>query len=147
MSQGTEIERLDLYGRHHELYGFQLLPFQDQWSEAAVCGLHGSWESGLDKLQPKLGKIQPGERQAVLHKLHLSLFNSHKILPLRFCPLTLELQLAPAAYWLNTHSVVSGTTTPLYTTNFSIADIHVIYDEIVPDDPVHQILIVINMQP
>ena len=28
MSQGTELERIDLYGRHHELFGFQLLiPF------------------------------------------------------------------------------------------------------------------------
>ena len=42
LSQGTLIEELPMYGRHHELFGFQLLPFQEQWSEAAVCGLHGS---------------------------------------------------------------------------------------------------------
>ena len=87
LSQETEIERLDLYGRHHEVFGFQLLPFQEQWTEAAVCGLHGSFGSGATSLQPQLGTTEAGERAAVMHKLHLSLFESKKIIPLRFCPL------------------------------------------------------------
>ena len=140
LSQGTELERLDLYGRHHELFGFQLLPFQDQWTEAAVCGLHGSWDTiggNMDQLQPKVGKIEKGERAIVMHKLHLSLFNSHKILPLRFCPLELELQLAPSAYWLDVITVSSGTTLT-YSNNYSLSDIRVIYDEVVPDESIVQ---------
>ena len=39
LSQGTEIERIDNYGRHHEVFAFKLLPFQDQWAETSVCGL------------------------------------------------------------------------------------------------------------
>jgi len=110
LSQGTLIEELPLYGRHHELFGFQLLPFQEQWSESAVCGLHGSWDTAnglMYKGQPSLGKIEPGERAAVLHKLHLSVFNSGKILPARFMPLEVQLFLASNDEWLNTTSTYS----------------------------------------
>ena len=135
LSQGTEIERVDIYGRHHELFGFQLLPLQDQWTEVAVCGLHGSWEAGMEQLQPKEGKIEKSERAIVMHKLHLSLFNSHKILPLRFCPLDLELTLAPTGYWTDNVSTSSGTTLA-YSTNYSISDIKIRYDEVVPDESI-----------
>jgi hypothetical protein len=136
LSQGTEIERIDLYGRHHEVFGFQLLQFQDQWSEAAVCGLHGAWESGLDQLQPKVGKVNRGSRVVVMHKLHLSLFNSHKILPLRFCPLDLEITLAPAEYWLDTMSGFGSVGGLTYSNNYSVSDLRVIYDEVVPDESI-----------
>ena len=140
LSQGTEIERLDLYGRHHELFGFQLLPFQDQWTEAAVCGLHGSWDTvlGVSKsLQPQLGVIEKNERAFVMHKLHLSLFNSHKILPLRFCPLELELQLAPSTHWIEWASVEpDGSKT--YSQTYSLSDLRVIYDEVAPDESIVQ---------
>ena len=94
LSQGTLIEELPMYGRHHELFGYQLLPFQQQWSEAAVCGLHGSWDTANGLMyqgQPKIGKIEPLERASILHKLHLSLFNTGKILPSRFMPLEVQL--------------------------------------------------------
>ena len=134
MSQGTEVERIDLYGRHHELFGFQLLPFQEQWSESAVCGLHGSWASGMSQLQPKVGRISAGKSVTVMHKLHLSLFNSHKILPLRFCPLSLELQIAPVNHWCDVTTQEAGE--DKYSNLFSIADIRVIYDEIEPDQAI-----------
>ena len=80
LSQGTEIERIDQYGRHHEVLAFKLLPFQDQWAEAAVCGLGGSWDQtgAQDQMYPKEGRIEPNERAVVMHKLHLSMFNSQK---------------------------------------------------------------------
>jgi len=133
LSQGTEIERFDFYGRHHELYGFQLLPFQDQWTEASVCGLHGSWDAGATQLQPKLGRIEQSERAFVMHKLHLSLFNSHKILPLRMCPLELELTLAPTSYFADQTTNAGAFS---YSQNYSLSDLRVIYDEIMPDESI-----------
>ena len=62
-------------------------------------------------------------------KLHLSLFNSQKILPLRFCPLEVELLLAPAKDWIDT--ITSG-----FSTNYSLSDIHIIYDQIHPDESI-----------
>jgi len=134
LSQGREIERLELYGRHHELFGFQLLPFNDQWTEAAVTGLHGSFDATLGQLQPLVGKIEKGERAIVMHKLHLSLFESKKILPLRFCPLEIEVSLAPAGYWVDSQTASGGV--PTYSQNYSISDLRVIYDEVVPDDSI-----------
>ena len=132
MSQGTLLESLDHYGRHHEFFGFQLLPLQDQWSEAAVTGIHGSWGSGMDQLQPKLGRIEPNKRVTVLHKLNLSLFNSQKILPLRYCPLELDLTLAAAKDWVDTVTLSAGN--PSFSSNYSISDIRVIYDMVLPDE-------------
>ena len=134
LSQGTEIERLDLYGRHHELFGFQLLPFQDQWTEAAVCGLHGSWDTGMNQLQPRVGRIEKGKSAVVMHKLHLSLFESKRNLPLRFCPLEVELSLAPASYWIDTATASGGVLT--YSQNYAISDLKIIYDEVVPDESI-----------
>ena len=131
LSQGTEIERIDHYGRHHEVFANKLLPFQDQWAEAAVCGLGGSWDwqGAQDQMYPKEGRIEPNERAVVMHKLHLSLFNSQKILPLRFCPLEVECLLAPAKDWIDT--ITSG-----FSTNYSLSDIRIIYDQIQPDESI-----------
>jgi len=139
LSQGTEIERIDHYGRHHELFAWRLLPFQDQWAEAAVCGLHGSWAlngiQDLSGLTPKTGFVAAGQSVICMHKLHLSIFNSQKILPLRFCPLELDLLLAPAADWVDVVSV-NGAGTNLYTSNFSLSNVHIIYDQILPDESI-----------
>ena len=131
LSQGTLIEELPMYGRHHELFGYQLLPFQEQWSEASVCGLGGSWDTATGLMyqgQPKIGKIEPGERAAVLHKLHLSLFNSGKTLPCRFMPLEVQLVLANNDEWLNTTSTFS--------TDFALENIRIIYDQVIADEGV-----------
>lgn len=78
LSNGTEIERLDMYCRHHELFGYQLLPFNDQWSEAAVCGLHGSWDNTTSVLQPALGTI---DRNGSLTSYILGFSKARKFFP------------------------------------------------------------------
>jgi len=135
LSQGTLIEELPMYGRRHELFGYQLLEFQDQWSEAAVCGLGGSRDTvnGLMEAgQPQIGRIEPGERASVLHKLHLSLFNSGKILPSRFMPLEVQLVLADNNEWLNTGVDFS--------TNFALENVRIIYDQVICDEGIQNSL-------
>lgn len=130
LSGGTEIEQIPLYGRHHELFSWKVLPFQDQWAEAAVCGLHGSFDvtNGLLKQgEPYAGKIELSEKITVIHKLNLSLFNSKKILPIAFCPLEVELTLADATDWLDTSTGSS---------NFSISNVQLMYTEVIPDEAV-----------
>jgi hypothetical protein len=132
LSQGKVIEDIPLYGRHHELFGYQLLPFNDMWSEASVCGLGGSWAAATDTAttgsQPKIGKIEPSERAIVMHKLHLSLFNSAKIIPVRFMPCELEVTLADAADWL--------APAPSFSQLFDVTDVKLIYDEVVLDQSI-----------
>lgn len=130
LSGGTEIDNIQYYGRHHEFFGFRLLPFQDQWSEASVCGLHGSFDNtnGLLKQgEPYVGKIEFNEKATCIHKLALSLPTSQKIIPTAFCPLDFELTLADATDWLN---ITSGTA------NFSISNIQLLYSEVIPDEAI-----------
>jgi hypothetical protein len=65
----------------------------------------------------------------VMHKLHLSLFNSQTILPLRFCPIEVELTLAPATDWVDL--ITTG-----LSKDYSISNVHIIYDQIVPDESI-----------
>lgn len=131
LSQGREIENIPLYGRHHELFGYQLQTFQDQWAESSVCGLGGSWASFSDTAitgsQPKTGKIEAGERAVCMHRLHLSLFSTAKILPVRFMPLEVELQLGDADDWLAPAPLSRA---------FDVSDIKIIYDELILDQSV-----------
>ena len=137
LSQGTEIERIDQYGRHHEVFANKLLPFQEQWAEAAVCGLGGSWDwqGAQDQMYPKEGRIEPNERAIVMHKLHLSLFNSQKILPLRFCPLEVECVLAQSKEWIDTVTTALGGGLQ-FSQNYSLSNVHIIYDQIIPDESI-----------
>ena len=110
MSNGTEIDNLDHYGRWHE-WTYLTLPWHDQWSEQSVCGWGGSFDAAnglLKSGQPSNGKVQAGEKITVMMKLNLSLFNSQKLLLLRFMPLELHLTLADSADWISsvsTHTV------------------------------------------
>jgi len=130
LSGGTEIENINLYGRHHELFSWKLLPFQDQWAEANVTGLHGSFDGTnglLKQSEPYVGKIEAGEKVTVIHKLNLSMFNSKKILPMAFCPLDLEVTMADVTDWLDT---TAGTS------NLSISGLQIMYTEVIPDEAI-----------
>jgi hypothetical protein len=70
-----------------------------------------------------------------MHKLHLSLFNSQKISPLRFCPLEVELVMAQAKEWIDTVSVGVGATFQ-FSQNYSLSNVHIIYDQIIPDESI-----------
>jgi len=105
--------------------------FQEQWAEAAITGMGGSWATANTEIQdnePQVGKIEPLERFTVLHKMHLSLFNSKKALPVRFMPLELELTLAPTTDWLNTSST--------YSQVYDISNIQLLFDELILDESV-----------
>ena len=134
LSNGVELDNFNGaggYGRHHELFGWNLLTFQDQWTEAAIGGLSGSYPSSSSDIpepEPKRGYIEGGERATCLHKMHLSVFNSGKMIPLRYLPLELEITLSDATDWLNT---VSGKST-----TYSISNVQLLYDELTLDEAV-----------
>jgi hypothetical protein len=126
---GTEIDNIDQYGRWHE-WSYLTLPWNDQWAEQAVCGWGGSLDAATGLLregQPIAGEVQPGEKITVLMKLNLSLFNSAKLLPVRFMPLELHLTLANSADWLN---MDTGT----YSTSFALTGFQCVYDQCVLDE-------------
>ncbi len=128
LSGGTEIDFHDHHGRWAE-WCYLTMPWADQWSEASVCGWGGSfdWQNGLLRSgQPSSGRVQPGERITVMMKLNLSLFNSQKLLPLRFMPLQLHLTLADSSDWIYPSSGYSQT--------YQLTNFQVVYDQCVLDE-------------
>ena len=128
MSNGTEIDHLDNYGRFHE-WTYLTLPWSDQWAEQAVCGWGGSFDAvnGLFKSgQPTIGRVQPLEKITVMMRLNLSLFNSGKLLPIRFMPLELHLSLADSADWVNQDSANSQ--------SYQLTGFQCVFDQCVLDE-------------
>jgi hypothetical protein len=127
-SNGVELDNIPQYGRFHQQYGWNQLSQEHQFGEAGICGMAGSWNNnGV----PSLGTLASGASFTVLHKVHVSLFNSGKLLPTRYMPLELEMSLnSTVGDWLN----ITGTNSQAYT----ISNIQLLYDAYVLDESVQE---------
>ena len=133
-SNGQELDNIPYYGRFHQQFGWNQLSQLEQFGEAGICGMGGSWATASgDTLsnRPAMGTIAKSTSYTVIHKMHLSLFSSGKKLPTRYAPLELELTLAPAADWLG-----GLTGTPTGSSNYEISNIQLLYDAVTVDESV-----------
>lgn len=131
-SNGVELDNIPQYGRFHQQYGWNQLSLLEQFGEAGVCGMGGSWvTTGVATNQPAMGTIAAGGSYTVLHKMYLSLFSSGKLLPTRYAPLELELSLnSNVSDWLSTGSGKSS--------SFSVSNIQLMYDAYALDEAVQE---------
>ena len=130
-SNGVELDNISYYGRFHQQFGFNQLSMLEQFGEAGICGMSGSWNAAANPgNQPALGTIAANGSYTVMHKMHLSLFSSGKLLPTRYAPLELEMTLGAAADWLNT----TGSRSSAY----SISNIQLLYDSYILDESVQE---------
>ena len=130
-SNGVELDSIPLYGRYHEMHGFKLLPFAEQWAESSICGLGGSWAaSGTPSLNPKMGTIPANGNYTVMHKIHASLFNSGRFLPTRYMPLEIEMQLGLASDWLTTGTGSSSA--------YQISNVQLCYNSVTLDESIQE---------
>ena len=129
-SSGVEIDQIPMYSRFHEMHGFKLLPFADQWGEASIAGLGGSWGNGASNV-PRYGTIAANASYTVMHKVHTSLTNSGRFLPCRYMPLELEMSLNPTTTdWLSNAANTSQA--------YEISNIQLIYDAVVLDESIQE---------
>ena len=104
-SNGVELDNIPQYGRFHQQYGWSQLSMLEQFGEASICGMGGSWGNGANN-QPQMGYIGANVSYTVMHKMHLSIFSSGKLLPTRYAPMELQNDLELAglrlawAHWL-----------------------------------------------
>ena len=125
------MDNIAAYGRHHQQFLWNQATQEQQFGEDGIAGLAGSWNNNGT---PNIGLIPRGLSYTVMHKLGLSLFSAGKMLPVRYAPLELELSLVNVATdWLKTGNNGTGTT---YSTEFTISNIQLLYDEVVPDEAV-----------
>jgi len=129
-SNGVELDNIPQYGRFHQQYGFNQLSMADQFGEAAITGMEGSWGNGSSN-QPRMGTIAAGTSYTVMHRLYLSMFNQSKMLPTRYAPLELEVSVNPVTTdWLGTGTNSSQA--------FSISNIQLLYDAYALDEAVQE---------
>ena len=98
-SGGCQLDDIPSYGRFHSQYLYNQLSMQEQYGEAAITGLHGSWATNTDavelKNRPSVGSIPPSGQYTVMHKLGLSVLSQGRMIPTRYMPLEVELTLNP----------------------------------------------------
>ena len=102
-SGGCELDNVPYYNRFHSQFMFNHLSMAEQYGEAGITGLHGSWDSsGGDAVnptsRPQVGVIPAGGSYTVMHTLGLSIMSSGKLVPTRYMPLELELHLEPGGH-------------------------------------------------
>jgi hypothetical protein len=97
-SNGVELTNLLHFGRWYEQYCYRQLSRDEQFAEAAVCGLAGSWNQANNR--PTFGTIAAGASYTVMTRIPIGIFAAGKAIPLRYAPLEIEFTLADAADWL-----------------------------------------------
>jgi hypothetical protein len=128
-SNGVELDNIPQYGRFHQQYGWNQLSQEHQFGEAGISGLAGSWNANGT---PSVGTIAANGSFTVLHKVHVSVFNSGKLLPTRYMPLELELSLNSTVLdWVNPDGTTNSET-------YSISNIQLLYDAYVLDEAVQE---------
>ena len=89
-----QLDDIPQYGRFQQQYGWNHLSMLEQFGEAGISGFGGSWSTGnVQTNRPDIGGINANQAYTVLHKMHLSMFSSGKLLPTRYMPLELECTL------------------------------------------------------
>ena len=103
---GQVVEDIDNYNRVHEM--FRILQAKDANinERAEAFGQQFDNHYGLAFDRTTVSGIAPGEAQTVLFKPCSGLFNQPKMLPIRYMPITIELELVHD----NTEPIVSATT-------------------------------------
>jgi len=132
-SNGVELDNIPQYGRFHQQFGWNHLTNEQQYGEAGICGMAGSWgngPTGVGAPAPTMGTIAPSGSYTVIHKVYTSLFSSGKMLPTRYAPMELELSLNS-----NPLDWVAATGSSV---NYSISNIQLLYDAYVLDEALQE---------
>ena len=129
-SNGVELDNIQCYGRHHQHFGWLYLTQAEQYGSVAVEGLHMSNMSG-DNFHPSVGEINGNASITCMHRLHLSLLSSGKLIPVKYAPLEIELSLlSTVTDWLNPANTGSQL--------FELSNIQILYDAWTLDEAVQQ---------
>ena len=130
LANSQEIDNIgSSYGRLHQQFLWNQLSMAEQYNEAAY-GWGGSWGSNAGYTVPLQGQIAPHGSLTVSHKLCLSLFQQQKMIPLRYCPLELEVTLnSNLADWLD---IADGSQ------SLSISNVQLWYNNISVDEAIQE---------
>ena len=95
LAAGQLVEDIDNYNRIHEMMSILTSPDSRGNQAAEAFGFH--WDTGATAAYPVLQGIDGASALTVLFKPLSGLLNQNKMLPIRYAPITIELELVDAA--------------------------------------------------
>ena len=131
-SNGVELDNIPNYNRFHQQYGWNHLTRAEQFGSVGVEGFHMASQTTNNDFKPRVGTLSSAPI-TVMHRLHLSLLNSGKLLPVKYCSLEIEGTLADADEWLYKPTELEAA---VVTQKFSITDIQILANAFVLDESV-----------
>lgn len=128
-SSGVEIDNIPYYNRWHQQMGYLNLKREDQ----LAVGIEGLGTNLLrDNGLYEIGDIAGQQAITCMHRLHFSLFNAGRLLPVKYAPLEIELSMVNnVTDWLDTATASSSGT-------FTLQNIQILYDAYTLDEAVLQ---------
>jgi hypothetical protein len=133
-SNGVELDNIPNYNRFHQQYGWNHLTRAEQFGSVGVEGFHMAQQTPNNDFKPMVGIISGRSPITVMHRLHLSLFNAGKLLPVKYAPLEIEGMLAEGTEWI--YQPTAAEITAGLTANFTIQDIQILANSYVLDEAV-----------
>jgi hypothetical protein len=134
-SGGVELDNIPHYGRWHNQMGWLHLDRESQWGSAGIEGFHVSKVSAKNPFKPEVGQLAGNVSLTVLHRLHLSLLSSGKLLPVKYAPLEIELSMVND---LNDFLYPASTSSNTGTQSFTVSDVQILMDTYTLDESVLQ---------
>jgi hypothetical protein len=131
-SNGVELDNIPNYNRFHQQYGWNHLTRAEQFGSVGVEGFHMAAQTTNNDFKPKVGVLNH-QPITVMHRLHLSLLNSGKLLPVKYAPLEIEATLADADEWLYKPTDAEAS---VVTQKFVISDVQILANSFVLDESV-----------
>jgi hypothetical protein len=135
-SNGVELDNIPNYNRFHQQYGWNHLTRAEQFGSVGIEGFHVSKQEDYNDFKPCVGIISGTSPITVMHRLHFSILNSGKLLPVKYMPLEIEGMLADSAEWI--YQPTADEAANGATMNFTIQDIQVLANSFVLDEAVLQ---------
>jgi hypothetical protein len=134
-SGGVELDNIPHYGRWHNQYGWLHLDREAQWGSVGIEGFHVSRANTKNPFKPDVGQLSGNVSITVMHRLHLSLLSSGKLLPVQnMGGLEIELSMVNDLNDFLQAASVGGNGTQ----SFIVSDAQILYDSYTLDSAILQ---------
>ena len=124
-SAGVELDNIPYYNRWHQQMGWLNATREEQFGTLGIQGFHLSSTSTVNPYKPNVGQLGGLASITVQHRLHLSVLNSGKMIPVKYMPLELECSMVND---LNDFLLPASAADNSGTQSFVVSDAQVLYD-------------------
>lgn len=132
-SSGVELDNIPYYNRFHQQYGWNHLTREEQFGSVGIEGFHVAKARDENAFKPRVGILN--KPFTVMHRLHFAILGSGKLIPTKYAPLEIELQMVN-----NVDDFLKKPTSEaeaaVMIQNFALTNVQILYDAYVLDEAV-----------